>query len=229
MAQGAIDSIKDPNQSALGASRGQQAPILSESEASYPRVMSHDELSPFRGIVLDPNLPFLQARADQHHRASTLRNSAQPLRVREGLDLMHQLEVHEVVNEDLLLEDDDDPIPPEPDGSNVGPEGELADAPALVVVPYHDLVGRVLRIGSSADEGEYVASEEHLHDGDPAVEIAPEDLAERVAVEDQEAAVGADGEAGVVLVEGEVEQRRRRRRRRGRCCMRLVIEVRVGI
>ena len=103
---------------------------------------------------------------------------------------MHQLEVHEVVNEDLLLEDDDDPIPPEPDGSNVGAEGELADAPALVVVPYHDLVGRVLRIGSSADEGEYVASEEHLHDGDPAVEIAPEDLAERVAVEDQEAAVG---------------------------------------
>lgn len=188
-------------------------PILRESKASNPGIMSHDELRPLRSVVLNPNLSFLQTRAHQHHRASTLRDRTQSLRVRNRLNLMQQLKIREVVDKDLLLEDDDDPIPPEPNGSNIGPEGELSDAPALVIVPDHDLVGRILRIGSAADEREYVASEEHLHDGDSAaaIEIAAENLAEGIAVEDAEAVVGADGEAGVVLVEGEVEERRERR------------------
>ena len=152
LSQGAINSIKDPNQSALRASRRQQMPILRESEASNPGIMSHNELSPLGSIMLDPHLAFLQTRAHQHHRASPLRDSAQALRVRNGLNLMHELEVREVVDEDLLLEDDDDPIPPEPNGSNIGPEGELADAPALVIVPDHDLVRRILRVRSAADE-----------------------------------------------------------------------------
>lgn len=78
-------------------------------------------------------------------------------------------------------------------------------------------------MGPAADEREDVATEQHLHDGDsPAVEVAAEDLAERVAVEDPKPSVGAGGEAAGVLVEGEVEEgggvrrtRRRRRRRRG--------------
>ncbi|KAG2260905.1 hypothetical protein Bca52824_080199 [Brassica carinata] len=54
---------------------------------------------------------------------------------------MHQLEVHEIVNEDLLLKNDDDPIPPKPDGSNIGPEGEFADTSALVAVGIRNSIG----------------------------------------------------------------------------------------
>jgi PAS domain-containing protein len=103
-----------------------------------------------------------------------------------------------------------------------GPERELADAPALVVVPDHDLVGRVLGAGPAADQGQDVAVEEHLHGtdaaaaaGDPAavevkVKVAAEDLPEGVTVVDPEAAVGADGEAAGVLVERHFERRERR-------------------
>lgn len=80
-----------------------------------------------------------------------------------------------------------------------------------MVVPNHDLIERVLRIGPAADQGEYVAAEQHLDGADAAVfEIAAEDLAEGVAVVDPEAAVGAGGEAAVVLVEGHVEKIRSR-------------------
>lgn len=77
-----------------------------------------------------------------------------------------------------------------------------------MVVPDHDLVGGVERIGSTTDDGEDVAAEEHLDQSDGAAwaEVAAEDLAEGVAVVDAEAEVGAGGEAAVVLVEGEVEE-----------------------
>lgn len=75
----------------------------------------------------------------------------------------------------------------------------------------HDLIERVLRIGPAADQGEYVAAEQHLDGANAAVvEIAAEDLAEGVAVVDPEAAVGACGEAAVVLVEGHMEKIRSR-------------------
>lgn len=91
-----------------------------------------------------------------------------------------------------------------------------------MIVPDHDLIGRVLRVFTAADDGEDVASEEHLDDADSSGivvdEVSAEDLAEGVAVEDAEATVGGGGEAAVVLVEGEVEEgwgiRRRRRRPR---------------
>ena len=88
-----------------------------------------------------------------------------------------------------------------------------------MVVPDHDLVDRVLRVGSAADKGEDVAPEEHLDEADPAAgrervpagaagEVSAEDLAEWIAVVDSEAGVGAGGEAAVVLVKAEVEERR---------------------
>lgn len=77
-----------------------------------------------------------------------------------------------------------------------------------MVVPDHDLVDRVLRVGSAPDEGEYVAAEEHLDQSDAATrpEVAAEDLAEGIAVVDSEPHVGSDGEAAIVLVEREVEE-----------------------
>lgn len=128
---------------------------------------------------------------------------------------MHELKVRKVVDEDLALQDDDDAVAAEADAAHGGLEGELPDAAALVVVPDHHLVGRVVRGVPTADEREDVAPEEHLDDADaPALaagvvlapEVAAEDLAERVAVVDAEAGLGPRREAAVVLVEGDVEQ-----------------------
>lgn len=81
-----------------------------------------------------------------------------------------------------------------------------------MVVPDHDLVGREMGLGSAADEGDDVASEEHLDVADSAaVKLAAELLAEGVAIVDAETVVSGGGEASLVLVEGEVEQRRGRR------------------
>lgn len=159
--------------------------------------------------MLDPDLTFLEARADEDDGAGDMGDLAEALRVGDGLNLMEKLEVGEVVDEDLLHKDDDDPVPPEADALDLGAEGELADTAGLVIVPDHDLVDGVLGVGAAADEGENVATEEHLDEADPAAcgaEVAAEDLAERVAVVDAEAGVGANGEAAVVLVEGEVEE-----------------------
>lgn len=71
MPQGAIDSIKDPNQSILGAGRGQQMPIVRERESSYPGIVSHDELGPLRGVELDPNF-VLSANIDIPYDTNTI-------------------------------------------------------------------------------------------------------------------------------------------------------------
>ena len=125
---------------------------------------------------------------------------------------MQHLEIGEVVDEDLVGEDDDDSVAAEADALDLRAEGELADAAGQVVVPDHDLVGRVAGVGggAAADEGEDVAAEEHVDEADAAAgaEVAAEDLAEGVAVVDAEAAVGGGGEAPGVLIEGEVEEGR---------------------
>jgi hypothetical protein len=125
--------------------------ILRESEASYSGIMSHDEFGPFRSVVLDPNLTFLQTWTYQNHRTNTLRNSTQTLRVGNGFNLMHQLEVREIVDKNLLLKNDNNPIPPKPDGSNIGPEREFSDTSALVIIPNHNLIRRILRIRSATN------------------------------------------------------------------------------
>ena len=186
--------------------------------------------------MFHPNLPLLGTGANKHDRPGLLRHSAEALGVGRRLDLVHELKVREVVDEDFVLEYHDDAVAPEPDASYGGAEGELPDAAALVVVPDHDLVRRVVGIIAAADEREYVAAEQHLDDADTpspgtaadagagsAVahggKVPAEDLAEGVAVVDAEARLGARREAAVVLVEGDVEEvlgsgRRRRGRRR---------------
>lgn len=174
--------------------------------------MSHDKFGPLGSIVLHPNLPFLQSWAHQHQRTGHLRHRTEPLGVRNRLNLVEQFQVGEIVHEYLLLQNDDDSVPAEANGPDNGAERELANASALVIVPNHDLVGGVLRVGPTADYGQDIAAEKHLHDANSAavVEVPAEELAERVAVVDPEPVVRPHGEAGVVLIEREVEQRRRR-------------------
>lgn len=108
-----------------------------------------------------------------------------------------------------MLQNDDDPVSVEPDGPDLGPERELADAPALVAVPQNDLVGRVHRVGPAAYEGHDRVLEVHIDDRDsPYVDLSADDLAERVAAEDPEAAVHTRREAPVIAEERQAEQRR---------------------
>lgn len=181
--------------------------------------MSHYELGPLRPVMLDPNLTLLEPGAHQDHRTRHMGDLAESLGVGDGLNLVQELEVGEIVHEDLLHQDHHDSVPPEPHPFDLRPKRQLADAPGLVVVPDHDLVDRVLRVGSAPDEGEYVAAEQHLDQPNPAPvpEVPAEDFAERVAIVDPETDVRARGEAAMVLVEGEVEEGRDPGRRRGRC------------
>ena len=79
---------------------------------------------------------------------------------------MQKLQISEIVDEDLLEKNDDDPVPAELNGFDLGVEGELADATVLMVVPDHDLGGGVEGVGSASDDGEYVAAKEHLDQSD---------------------------------------------------------------
>ena len=128
-------------------------------------------------------------------------------RVGDGVGLVQDLEVGEVVDVDLVLQDHDDAISAQSHGPDLDAEGELADAPALVVVPDHHLVRGVSRRSPAAHEREDVAAEEHLDLPDPAAVEAPaEGFLEWVAVVDAEAPVGAAREAAAVLVEGQREE-----------------------
>ena len=63
------------------------------------------------------------------------------------------------------------PPPPPPAAlpcSHVVAEGELADGAPLVVIPDHDFVGGVARVGAAAHQRQDVAAEEHLDDGHAA-------------------------------------------------------------
>lgn len=164
--------------------------------------MRRDKLSLLLRIVLHANLSLMQTGARKNKRIRQLRNRAKPLRVRNSLNLVHKLEVHEIVHENLLFDDDDNSVAAEANGAHGGAKREFADAATLVVVPDHDFIGRVLWVGTTADESEDVTSEEHLDVADSsAVEFSAEEFAEGVAVVDPEAVIGGGGEAGVVLIE----------------------------
>ena len=57
--------------------------------------------------------------------------------------------------------------------AHLAAEVELPNAAALVVVPDHHFVGRVLRVSAAADDGQDVAAVEHLHDANAIVEVSP--------------------------------------------------------
>lgn len=72
-------------------------------------------------------------------------------------------------------------------GPHVVAEGQLANGPPLVVVPHDNLVGGVLGAAATAHEGQDVAAEQHLHDGDAAVGKLPAEL------QDEREVGGVDG------------------------------------
>ncbi|KAI8032682.1 hypothetical protein LOK49_LG01G02849 [Camellia lanceoleosa] len=72
-----------------------------------------------------------------------------PLRIRHRLNLMQKLEIRKRVNEDLLLQNHHNMVPPETNAANLRSERQFADAAALMIVPNHDLIERVLRIARS--------------------------------------------------------------------------------
>ena len=83
------------------------------------------------------------ARATARVRAHT--PHTRTARVVARLDVVQQRQVGKVVHVHLLRQRDDDAVAPQPHGAHVGAEGELADAPVLVVVPDHHLVRRKAR------------------------------------------------------------------------------------
>lgn len=139
---------------------------------------------------------------------------------------MEQLQVREIINKNLLRQNNHDPITPEPNGLNLGSKGKLSNAPPLMIVPNHNLIQWVLRLGPSANQRQNITPEKHLDNTDTAavIELPPENLAERVAVVDSEAAVSAGRKAGEVLVKGQVKESRRRGEGLGKI---IIIRVRV--
>lgn len=65
--------------------------------------------------MLDPNLTFLEPRAHQHRLRPQMRHLTQSLRVRDRLNLMKKLQIGEIVDEDLLDKNHDDPVAAEAD------------------------------------------------------------------------------------------------------------------
>lgn len=205
--QRTIQSVKNPNQSPLTTCRCQQPPILAKSKAHQPGVMSHHKLSPLRPVMLNPHLPLLQTRTNQHHPTRNMRNLTQSFRITNGFNLMQELQVSKIINVNLLQKYRHNAVSAQPHRLDLRAEGEITDAAGLVVVPDHDFINGVLRLGTAADQGKDVATKKHLNDTDSAgVKFAAKDFAEGVAVKDSKAVVGAGGEAAGVLVEGEVEK-----------------------
>jgi len=169
----AFSCVVDSNKCSLGASSCNEPPILRQREARDTGSVCINKLGLPCPIVFHPNLPLLGTGANKHDRPGLLRHSAEALGVGRRLDLVHELKVREVVDEDFVLEYHDDAVAPEPDASYGGAEGELPDAAALVVVPDHDLVRRVVGIIAAADEREYVAAEQHLDDAAVVTFLAP--------------------------------------------------------
>lgn len=143
-------------------------------------------------------------------------NLAQPLGVHERLNLVKQSQVIKIVDQQLLLKNHHNAITPDPDPLDLGPERQLPHAPRLEVVPDHDFIPRVLRNGAAADEGHDIGPEQHSDDSDTSSagsgggggveKVAAEDFPEGIGAVGTESVGGSGGEAGGVLVEGDVKQ-----------------------
>uniref|UniRef100_A0A0A9E8J4 Uncharacterized protein n=1 Tax=Arundo donax TaxID=35708 RepID=A0A0A9E8J4_ARUDO len=116
---------------------------------------------------------------------------------------MEQLQISEVVNIYLPLKYNHNVVLSQFHSPDIRAKGELSNATALVIIPDHHLVRRVLHIGATAYKSKDVATEQHLDNPKPATfKIPPESFLERVAVEDPESIAGASSKATKVLVPG---------------------------
>lgn len=208
--QSTIECIKDPDKSPLGACRSKQLAVMCESKARNSRIMRHYEFGSLGCIMLYPNLPLLQPRANQHKRSGHLGHSTKPLRVGNSLDLMQQLQISKIVNENFLLQDDNNSISSKAHATNLRPKRQLPDTPALMVVPNHDLVDRIPWIRSTTDQSQNVATKEHFNDSDTTsmIEIPPKNLTKRIAIVDPKPLIRTGSKAAMILVEGHMEERR---------------------
>lgn len=193
--QGTVNGIKNANQCPFSARSSEQLPILRKCKARNSRIMSHNKLSPLRGVMLHPNLALLQSRTNQNQGPGPLGYCAKSLRIRYGLNLVQHFQIRKIVYEYFLFQNDNDSVSPKPNRSYFRTKRKLADASALVVVPDHNLIRRVLRVGSTANECQNIAPKKHLDNADAAaaatIEISAKDLAERIAIIDPEALVDA--------------------------------------
>jgi hypothetical protein len=70
-----------------------------------------------------------------------------------------QFKIGKIVHIDLEFEHDDNSVPPQTNGSNITPERELSDTSTLLIVPNHDLVGRIPRCLATTHKSQDVAPE----------------------------------------------------------------------
>jgi len=116
----ALNSVENSNQRALGAGGSNELPIKRESETSNSGIMSRYELCLLLCVMLNTNLTLLQPRARENERIRQLRNRAETLRVGIGLNLVQETEVLEVVDQNLLLDGNDNPIAAQPNTADGG-------------------------------------------------------------------------------------------------------------
>lgn len=212
--QRSFQCVEHPNQRPLTTRGCQKPPVICQSNTRNTRLVGRYKLTPRQPVMLHPHLPLLQSQANQNH-PPRRRNFTQPLRIGLRLYLMQQFQVRQIVNKHLLQRHRNNAVPPEADGLHFGTIRELASAPGQMIVPDHDFVAAEYWGGPSANYGEDIGAENHLHDTNAttvttAGEVTAQGFSKRVGVEYDEAVGGADDEAAVVLVEGEVKERWRR-------------------
>lgn len=86
------------------------------------------------------------------------------------------------------------------------PKTQLPYILSALIIPYDDFIRMKSCVVACANEGKYVAAEEHLDEADAAAIEHPADcLFERAAVEDLKPRRGTDGKTTLILVEPNIE------------------------
>eukprot|EP00391_Amoebophrya_sp_Ameob2_P010196 CAMPEP_0178982196 /NCGR_PEP_ID=MMETSP0795-20121207/365_1 /TAXON_ID=88552 /ORGANISM="Amoebophrya sp., Strain Ameob2" /LENGTH=293 /DNA_ID=CAMNT_0020672821 /DNA_START=544 /DNA_END=1427 /DNA_ORIENTATION=+ len=128
-------------------------------------------------------------------------------RVREGLNVVYQSQVAEPVDVHFPVYEDEHDVAAQLDLAHLGAEAEFCDAARRLVVPDHHLVRLKPGICASAHEGQNVAAEQHCDDAQTAaaLKLAPKRKPKRIRVVHSESIFGAADEAGLILVECDVQ------------------------
>jgi hypothetical protein len=138
-------------------------------------------------VKLNPNLAFPLPRASKDAGSRCRRKSTYSFNVTEGLDLMKKFQVCQVIHIDFVLQNDHNSVTPEFHCPNLTPEGKLSNTTALVIIPDHNLIGRVTWRLATSNQRENGRPKQHLHNSNPCtIEIPPDSLRERIAVVDAE-------------------------------------------
>ncbi|KAJ0742713.1 hypothetical protein HanPI659440_Chr10g0367271 [Helianthus annuus] len=143
--------IENPNQRPLATSSSNNMPILRQRKTRNPRIMSQNKLRFLQTIMLNTNLPLLQPGTHKYKITRPLRNLTQPLGIRKRFNLMQQLQIRKIIHKYLLLQHNNNPIPPQPNSPNLRPKRQLTDTPTLMIIPNHNLIWRILRFRTATN------------------------------------------------------------------------------